>query len=339
MKITDFSKAIVEFLSQYLPGEKGVSSNTIQAYKLTFCLLLQFFLEKKKIKAEKVELKYINIENVKQFLNWLQKERHCSDQTRNARLAAIRSFLQFVQYRHIELIGEAQRIFSIPFKKRETNHFGYLSLDALKLLFQQPNMETARGRRDLAMLALMYDSGARVQEILDLTPSSVRLEHPCTITLVGKGKKKRIVPLLDKQVILLKKYMEEKHLFETYANMYPLFSNNGHKKLTRAGVSYILQKYASMARKINPNLIMERVTPHHLRHSKAMHLLQGGTNLIYIRDLLGHVSIRTTEIYARADSKQKREALEKAYSNIIPLQEDKPLWKNDSNLLEWLKKL
>lgn len=339
MKTTDFSKAIVEYLSQYLPGEKGVSNNTIQAYKQTFCLLLQFFYVKMKIKAEKIELKDINTKNIKSFLDWLQQERKCSNQTRNARLAAIRSFLQFIQYRHIEFIGEVQRVFSIPFKKNEIPNFGYLSLDALKLLFQQPNMNTPRGRRDLAMLALMYDSGARVQEIIDLTPNAVRLEHPCTIVLTGKGRKKRIVPLLDEQVSLLKMYMEEKHLMESHANMYPLFSNNEHKKLTRAGVSYILQKYATMAWKINPNLMMERVTPHHLRHSKAMHLLQSGANLIYIRDLLGHVSVRTTEIYARADSKQKREALEKAYSNIMPSQSNKPLWKENSDLLEWLKQL
>lgn len=285
-------------------------------------------------------LKDINVETVKLFLEWLQKERQSSNQTRNARLAAIRSFLQFIQYRHIELIGEAQKVFSIPFKKIETSHFGYLSLEALELLFQQPNMTSSKGRRDLAMLALMYDSGARVQEIIDLTPNAVRLEHPCTIVLTGKGRKKRIVPLLDEQVFLLKSYMEENNLLEPYANMYPLFQNCKYGKLTRAGVSYILQKYATMARNLKPNLIMERITPHHLRHSKAMHLLQGGTNLIYIRDLLGHVSIRTTEIYARADSKQKREALEKAYSNIMPSQKKmNPSWKENVDLLEWLRQL
>ncbi|MEA5128307.1 MAG: site-specific integrase [Proteiniphilum sp.] len=192
MKSTDFAKVIVEYLSQYLPGEKGVSDNTIQAYKQTFCLLLQFFSVKMKIKAEKIMLKDINVETVKLFLEWLQKERQSSNQTRNARLAAIRSFLQFIQYRHIELIGEAQKVFSIPFKKIETSHFGYLSLEALELLFQQLDMTSSKGRRDLAMLALMYDSGARVQEIIDLTPNAVRLEHPCTIVLTGKGRKKEL---------------------------------------------------------------------------------------------------------------------------------------------------
>lgn len=203
------------------------------------------------------------------------------------------------------------------------------------MLLQQPNVRTVKGRRDLTLLSLMYDTGARVQEIIDLTPSRIRLHKPPTIKITGKGNKTRLVPMLDAQTIHLKNYLSESKIDEDFANSYPLFSNSRHEKLTRAGISHIVKKYAEMAKKVNPLLIPDKVGCHTFRHSKAMHLLQAGVNLVYIRDILGHVSIQTTEIYARADSKQKREALEKAYVNINPNEE--PKWTKDENLISWLK--
>jgi len=150
----------------------------------------------------------------------------------------------------------------------------------------------------------MYDSGARVQEMIDLTPSSIRLDSPNLVRLVGKGRKALMVPLNEEQIVFLKKYMQEMHLLEPHANLYPLFSNTRNVKLTRAGVTYILKTYADQARKINPSIIPETISCHSLRHSKAMHLLQAGVNLVYIRDILGHVSVQTTEGYARSDSKK-----------------------------------
>ena len=185
----------------------------------------------------------------------------------------------------------------------------------------------------------MYDSGARVQEIIDLTPSSVRLDNPSIVKLFGKGRKARIVPLQQEQTVFLKEYMQKNHLLETHANQYPLFSNSRNEKLTRAGVTYILKTYADLARKINPAIIPETISCHSLRHSKAMHLLQAGVNLVYIRDLLGHVSVQTTDVYARADSRQKREAFEKAYVDINPAATKTKSWEKNNNLLDWLKSL
>ena len=141
--------------------------------------------------------------------------------------------------------------------------------------------------------------------------------------------------MLDKQVMFLKKYMRENNLLEPCANMYPLFCNKRHEKLTRAGVNYILKKYADVARSKNPAIIPEKLSCHCVRHSMAMHLLQSGVNLVYIRDLLGHSSIQVTEIYAKVDSKQKREAIAKAYEDVIPQKE--PSWMKNDGLLEWLK--
>lgn len=185
------------------------------------------------------------------------------------------------------------------------------------------------------MLALMYDCAARVQEISDLKPSSIRLNKPYTIKLIGKGNKVRIVPLMEEEIMHIRKYMTETKLLEVHSGMNPLFFNSRKEKLTRAGINSILKKYVHKAKEKNPGLIPDKISCHSLRHSKAMHLLQAGVNLVYIRDFLGHESVLTTEIYARADSKQKREAIEKAYVNII--KKETPAWIENDNLLEWLK--
>jgi site-specific recombinase XerD len=184
------------------------------------------------------------------------------------------------------------------------------------------------------MLSLMYDCAAIVQEIIDLTPSMIRLTKPYTIKIIGKGNKARIVPLMEQQVVHLKRYLTENKLHENHANLCPLFFNSRNEKLTRQGIANILQTYASMARGKDTKLI-PKLSPHSLRHSKAMHLLQAGDNLVYIRDILGHESVLTTEIYARADSKQKRDAIEGAYVDVV--NKESPIWVANDNLLAWLK--
>jgi site-specific recombinase XerD len=338
MKPTDFSKSLTDFLSLYLPGEKGLSHNTICAYKDTFLLFLRFMQEKQFIEASKLMLKDITQERVINFLDWLQSERHCSNSTRNARLAALHSFFRYLQYHNPVTLYEWQRILSIPNKKTEKPTITYLTLDGIELLLKQPDQSTQKGKRNLAMLSLMYDSGARVQEIIDLMPSSINFNRPYTIRITGKGNKKRIVPLMENQVEILKDYMKSNRLLEPYASKYPLFSNTRMEKLSRMGITLILKKYADMARTDNPSLMPSNITPHVLRHSKAMHLLQAGVNLVYIRDFLGHTAVSTTEIYARADSKFKREALEKAYIGISKSDnKTDALWLKDGNLLNWLK--
>ncbi|HUX57852.1 MAG TPA: site-specific integrase [Bacteroidales bacterium] len=337
METTDFAKSLSAFLTKYLAGERNYSINTVLAYKDTFVQFITFMKEQKNVAVQKLSLECITKDVVIDFLDWIQENRHCSNATWNCRLAALRSFFSYLQYEYPEMLYEWQKILSIKVKRNEKRSINYLTTDGIKLLLEQPDMSTRSGLRNLALLALMYDSGARVQEMIDLTPSSVRLESPCIIKLIGKGRKARIVPLQEEQTIFLKKYMKENHLLESYANQYPLFSNSRNEKLTRAGVTYILNTNADLARKINATMIPETISCHSLRHSKAMHLLQAGVNLVYIRDLLGHVSIQTTDIYARADSKQKREAFEKAYVNLNPYGSKTKSWGKDGNLLEWLK--
>lgn len=219
-------------------------------------------------------------------------------------------------------------------KKTTKKSINYLTVDGIQLLLQQPDQSTQKGRRDLAMLSLMYDCAARVQEIIDLTPAMIRLTKPYTVKIIGKGNKPRIVPLMEQQVFHLKRYLAENRLLENHNNFHPLFFNNRNEKLTRQGVANILQTYARTARDKDSTLI-PKLSPHCIRHSKAMHLLQAGVNLVYIRDILGHESVLTTEIYARADSKQKREAIENAYVNVV--NKESPIWIENDNLLTWLK--
>ena len=310
MKQNDFSKSITDFLSKYLPAERGMSGNTIASYKTTFILLISFMHDQKSIPAHKLMFKHFTRECVEQFLNHLETTRKCSPSTRNARLAALHSFFTYVQYDYPEYVDLCSKILSIKVKitKRET--INYLSVDGIKLLLEQPDLSTRKGLRDLALLALMYDTGARVQEIIDLTPSNLRLEQPYTIKLIGKGTKARIVPLMNEQVVHLKNYIDKNNLLENGKNLCPLFFNYRKEKLTRAGVNHILQHYATIAKKKSPGLMPDKISPHSLRHTKAMHLLHAGVNLVYIRDILGHESVTTTELYARVDSKQKREAIE-----------------------------
>lgn len=335
MKPTDFAQHISVFLSRYLPHERGASAHTIAAYRDSFVLLLNFIQQQQGISVEKLTLKQISRPTVVAFLDWLQTERKCTVATRNARLAAIHSFYRYLQYERLEHLYECQQILSIQFKRGRPPKISYLSIEGIRLLLKQPDQRTRRGRRDLALLSLMYDTGARVQEIIDLAPLSLRLSAPPTIQIVGKGNKTRLVPMLDAQIEHLKSYLEENRLNEAFANHYPLFFNSRKEKLTRAGVHYIVRKYSQMARKENLLLIPDKMSCHALRHSKAMHLLQAGVNLVYIRDILGHVSVKTTEVYARADSRQKRQALEAAYVEVNPNEE--PLWTNNENLISWLK--
>lgn len=324
---------------EYLSGERGASSHTIRSYSNTFTLLLNYMDEVKHIKADKLTLDHLTRKVILDFLDWLQNNRKCGNATRNQRLAALHAFFKYVQYEDVQHLEQWQDILSIKIKKMEKKSVNYLTVDGIKLILEQIPANTKLGRRDLALIAFLYDSGARVQELIDLTPASLNLNKPCYVTLFGKGGKKRIVPLQDRQVSLLQNYMEENGLDKSSYNQRPLFANNRGGKLTNTGVTYILNQYANNARKINGELIPNKISPHSLRHSKAMHLLQAGVNLVYIRDILGHVSIQTTEIYARADSKQKREALEAAYINIIPASAEEGSWEKDSQLKTWLKGL
>jgi integrase/recombinase XerD len=246
MKTTDFSKYLTDFLAQYLPNECGASPNTIKTYSITFTIFLRYMKSEEGISPDRLCLKDITKPLVINFLEWLEMERKCSVSTRNARLATLRSFFKYIQYRDMKGMKVWQDILSVRFKKCAMPEMPYLTVDAMRLLLMQPDISARNGRRDLALLGLMYDSGARVQEIADLTPSDFRFEGITTVKLRGKGSKSRIVPLSKNQVKNLMHYMQEKHLFEAYASAHPLFGNPHNDKLSRVAILSIVKKYTAM---------------------------------------------------------------------------------------------
>ncbi len=337
MRMTDFASCLTKYLGTYLPGQIGVSTNTILSYRDTFSIFLHFCKEYAGISAECLTLDILSRELVENFLLWLEAERGSSISTQNHRLSAIHAFCKFLQYERPEYMLKFQEILSIRHKKNISGSFDYLTLNGIQAILAQPNQHTWRGKRDLALLAVMYDSGARVQEIADLCVCDIRLDYPATLKLTGKGRKTRIVPIMQTTAELLRSYCLDNNFQVNATNRNPLFFNRERQKLTRSGIAFILQKHAESARKECKKDIPNNVTPHMLRHSKAMHLLQSGVNLVYIRDMLGHTSVKTTEIYARADTKMKREALTNANQPSLP--ENQASWQKDPELLDWLKNL
>jgi site-specific recombinase XerD len=266
----------------------------------------------------------------------LEVERDCGAATRNQRLAAIHGFYKFLQIEVPEQILLCQQILAIPYKKHANTLVNFLTLKEVEGILRHPNPNSKNGRRDIVLLSLLYDSGARVQEIADLSVMDVSLVAPETIRLTGKGRKTRIVPLMGATVKLLHQYFDENKLDASLNGNKPLFVNQSKHKMTRAGIAYVLKKHVNEM-KSEGFLLPANVSPHCFRHSKAMHLLQAGVNLVYIRDFLGHSDIQTTEIYARADETMKRNALTGSYDE--PVQAGLPAWHLDKTLMEWLHSL
>lgn len=337
MRTTDFARHLTDFIGRYLPDECGVSPQTIKTYSHAFSLLLVFFKENEMMKPDVICLKDITKERIIRFLGWIEKERGCSVSTRNNRLAAIHSFFNYLQYRNVEGLAQWQDILSIKRKKTSSPEMSYLSIEGIKLLLSQPDLKTKIGRRDFVLLSLMYDSGCRVQELINLTPGDIRQDENITIRLLGKGNKARITPLSKAEASNLMTYVKERGLDGNDCTSKPLFPNPQGNRLTRMAVLNIVKKYTVMARIKNPDIIPEDISCHSLRHSKAMHMLEADINLVYIRDFLGHSSVTTTEVYARASEKMKIDALSKLDNSIV--KEGKTSWQKDKGLLAYLKDL
>lgn len=335
---TDLARLISGFLNNYLPNEKGASTNTIKSYSYTFILLIKYMRDIKNIPANRLSFKHINKEVIVGFLDWLQKERKCSDTTRNQRLAAISSFIKYAEYMIPDRLFDCNQILAIPVKKTESRIIGYLNIEGIKLLLKQPDTNKVKELRDLALMSLMYESAARVQEIIDLTPASLFiLSKPYRVVLHGKGNKYRSVPLPEKEAELLRQYMTQNGLFNRENMQKSLFPNYQGQKMTRNGINNILGKYVKMANAKEPSLMPDHLSCHTMRHSKAMQLLDSKVELIHIRDFLGHKSVLTTEIYARTNPKYAFEAVKNAYKNITA--DNMPIWVGNDELMTMLKGL
>ena len=333
MTSDNFSYILSTFLNKFLPGKRNLSTNTIFAYTCTFGRLFSFSKEVKGITEEKFSLDDLNDDFVFDFITWLKESCGASPATQKQRLAAIHAFVIFLMPRYPARMFEWQKILEVKVKCPPQSNVGYLSREAMEKLLSMPDTSTADGMRDLALLGLMYDGALRVQEVCDAMVEDVRLSKPGIIRVTGKGGKTAIVELVDSTIHVLSAYIK----IAKKKNDDVLFTNHQGMKFTRAGIAYLLHKYAEMARKTMPNF-PERIFPHMLRHSKAMHLMNGGVNIIYIRDHLRHSQLATTQIYAKADTQIKSEIIRKTGLHIASddLMKD---WRDDKQLMSELRRI
>ena len=332
---TDFAVCLRRFLTTYLAGLRGCSPNTVASYRDAFKLLIVFFRDERSIPPNKLTLDCVDVTAIAGFVDWLEVSRGNSASTRNQRLAAISSFCAWMQTEDPARMASYQDILAIPAKKRPHPNMHHLTVEQTRRLLAQPDRSTRQGRRDATLLATLYDTAARVQELADLTVRDLRLEPPALIAVTGKGRKTRHVPLTANTTALLAAYLAEHRLNRPGHDDHPVFVNQHGSKLSRGGITWITRKYQTTT--ADPTLAGADITPHTLRHSKAMHLYEAGIPLPYIRDILGHVDLSTTEIYARASIEAKRRALEAAYTDIVT--DDLPEWNHDPGLLNWLANL
>lgn len=339
-----FGYYLNKYLTVYLPGTRGLSTNSILSYRDTFSLFITFLKTEKQIKPEKLQMAFLTKDLILEFAEWLETSRNCSQTSRNQRFVVIRSFCRWLASENPEFLKLSEDIYNVKIKKAPKPVMTYLSADAMKCLLSQPDSSTNDGLRDLTLLAFTYDTGARVSEVANLKLKDIRFEAPPIVKITGKGNKTRIVPLLPQIVKYLKEYMSRWKIDFADSQEQYLFTNRSGMQFSRSGIKYILDKYVEAGRAENSLLFPDKISPHTLRHTKAMHMLQAGNNIVYIRDVLGHYDLNTTERYARADTALKREALSKAEipmpEPVDPMPEASPDFSGHSvedDMANWMK--
>jgi integrase/recombinase XerD len=333
MSTHDLAPLVTAFFVRHLPVERNASPHTIAAYRDTFKLLLRFIAESTPNPAT-LHVEELTPDRILQFLTVLETTRRNTIRTRNARLAAVHSFFRYALDLDPALAAQCQRVLAIPFKKTTHPVLGYLTDIELAHLFTQVDRSTTAGERDYVFLALLYDTGARIQELLDLAPRDFRLTPPAFVRVRGKGQRERVCPVLPQTARLIMRFLSAmgRHLDE----LAPLLQNRHGHRLTRHGARYVLTKYVKRARRSLPHLDRVRISPHTLRHTKAMHLLQSGVPLITIKDILGHADVKSTEGYVQIDLEMKRDALRQA-GTPTSVSRKRPRLPQD--LLAWLEAL
>jgi site-specific recombinase XerD len=330
---TDLGGYLRRFLGEYLPRQRNATSCTIRAYRDALKLLLRSVAEAQGCSITDLRVSQIDRAAVLTFLSALESIRGNGVTTRNHRLAAIRSFFRFVSLDAPEAVDQCAQILAIPSKRGDSRPVDYLTAEEINAVLMQIPLGTPEGRRDDALMRFIYNTGARVQEAVDLKTNDLCLHSPAHVLLRGKGRKERLCPLWPDTVVRLRRLLAERGL--DLKRPAPVFTNRASVPLTRFGVRYILAKYVRLATQRSPGLSRKNIHPHTLRHTTAMHLLQSGVDLNTIRCWLGHASVTTTNRYVEIDIEMKRRALDgmPAPSGAAP-----PVVA-DASLLSWLESL
>lgn len=331
-KTANIPEMIRRYFSEYLPLQRGCSPHTISAYGETFSLLLKYLREYKNRIPSRIVIDDLSVENIIAFLNHLQSKRGNSDRTRNARLATIHSFAKFLLLENPALTGNLHGLLAIPVKRTKRQVLGYLSIEEINAIMSVHDEKTWYGRRDNALFSFMYNTGARVSEAIELTVADLQLVNNGNVRLFGKGRKQRVIPLWKSTIAILKRWVET----NCFQKNSPLFPSNRNEKMTRSAVAKRLELAVSLAEKECKSLRGRKVSPHTLRHTTAMHLLQSGVDITVISLWLGHESIETTHIYVTSDMKQKEQALKSLQE---PQQKIASRFKADDSLIKFLERL
>lgn len=327
---------IRSYFEDYLPCRRGVSAHTLHSYRDAVALFLRFAAKKLGRPAAKLQVADVTERLVLQFLDNLESKRNNSVQTRNHRLTVLRGLLQYASRRDPSLLEQSRRLLLIPLKRgADQPEIRYLEKAELNALFNAVDRDTPLGRRDYALLLFMYNTGARVQEAADTQVSWLKLESPCKADLLGKGRKWRTCPLWDSTAQTLRDLIAERNLSvdeETH-----LFINRLGQPMSRSAIADVVQKYARLAGQRMPTLKKKPVTPHTLRHTTAMHLLQSGVEINVICSWLGHVSVTTTNRYVEIDLQMKAKALESC--RMPTARRRRGRWQSKPDILKWLESL
>ena len=330
--IKPFAQLLHAFFYDWLIAQRNSSRHTVIAYRDSWRLFLRFVAHRQHKAVAKLALEHVGASAVLAFLNDLEQQRHVSITTRNCRLAALRSFFVFVAEHEPLAAAQCAEVLRIPTKRAPQRELAYLETEEVAAILAQPDRTTREGQRDHALLALLYNTGARIQEALDLSPRALRLAPPASVKLYGKGNKERVCPLWPETAELLIALLQRTPRQDDQ----PVFVNRHGQPLGAAGVRYKLRHYAQAAAKQVSSLAGKRVTPHSFRHSAAVALVAAGVDVTVIRSWLGHVHLDTTNRYAQANLQTKRQALDRI-TDSRPAEPAR--WKNNDDLLSWLDAL
>lgn len=321
------------FFHEWLGQQRNCSRHTILSYRDTWRLFLRYVADRRTRSVSVLKLTDLTAEEVLAFLHHVESERGDTIGTRNCRLAALRSFYRFLADREPLAAAQCAAVLRIPVKKGPRPALAYLDNEEVNAILRQPDRSTLEGQRDEALLSLLYNTGARIQEALGLCPSGIRLTSPAHVRLYGKGRKERISPIWPETAELLAALLKRQPRLDHE----PVFVNRYGRPLGAAGVRFKLAKYVRAAAKELPSLQRKRVHPHTFRHTVGVQMVAAGIDLTTIRSLFGHVSLDTTNHYARANLETKRRAIEQVDRSTRP--RNPPRWKRNPNLLAWLDSL
>jgi site-specific recombinase XerD len=334
MKPVDpFPRLLHAFFYEWMVQQRNASVHTVRSYRDTWRLFLRFVAKRRKRTVAQLVLSELTASEVSAFLHYTEQERGDTIGTRNCRLAALRSFFGFVAGKEPTAIAQCAEVLHVPTKRAPIRAPSYLEPDEVKAILAQPDRSTIGGQRDHALLAFLYNTGARIQEALNVCPRAFRFDSPACVRLYGKGRKERVCPLWPETVLLLRSLLRRRPRADDEA----IFVNRYGVPLGASGVRFKLAKYVQAAAGTVPSLKSKDVTPHSFRHATAVHLVAAGVDITVIRSWLGHVSLDTTNHYAQANLETKRKALERLDASSRP--NKPPSWKHEKGVLAWLDTL